>query len=96
MRSLQNLVSLLSEMKLLHVICLIISVAIMAFFDNLVGATSDCNSAVIMLPNMNFILQPSMGRVKVKTHADGHFRIKDLIQWPQFLSFKYSYFSCIL
>ena len=68
----------------------------MSFLDGLVEAASDCNSAVITSPNMNFILQPVLSRVEVKTRADGRFEIEDPIQWPQFLSFKYSYFSCIL
>lgn len=96
MRSPQDLVSLLSEMKSLRAMCLIISVAVMSFSDGLVEAASDCNSAVITSLNMNFILQPVLSRVEVKTHADGHFRIEDPIQWSQFLSFKYSHFSCIL
>ena len=82
MQSPQDLVSLLSEMKLLHTMYLIISIAVISFSDDLVEAASNCNSAVITLLNMNFILQLVLSRIEVKTCADSCFGIEDPIQWP--------------
>lgn len=70
--------------------------AIMRFSDRLAAADSYCDHTVITLPNMDFIPQPVIGRVKVKLRVDGRFGVEDPIQWPQLLSFKYSHFSCIL
>ena len=79
MRSLQDPISLLSEIKSLRATYLIISVAVMSFSDSLIGAASDCNSAVITSLNMNFILQLVPSRIEVKTHMNGYFGIEDPI-----------------
>ena len=67
--------------------------ALMAFSGGLVGASDD--HLIFTSPNMNFVPQLVLSRVEVKIRADSHFKIKDPIQWPQLLSFKYSHMSCI-
>ena len=54
-------------------------VAILVFSDGLMSAASNCGTAVITLPNMDFISQLVLGRIEVQLCADSCFRVEDLI-----------------
>ncbi|KAJ3474860.1 hypothetical protein NLI96_g12214 [Meripilus lineatus] len=65
-------------------------------YDGIVGAQTDDGQWVLTSPNVAFVPQPVLDRIRVEVKSDGRCGIADPIQWPQLFSKVYCHYALIL
>lgn len=63
--------------------------------DGLVGADTDDGQWVLTSPNVDYVPEPVLNRIRVTVRDDGWFGLEDPMQWPQYFSPTYSHYALV-